>query len=123
MFCCWTLLPACNKESFIETVGQTQIESADETEVGYFIFTSKTLVSSCGKATILLNGKVAGYITEDYDKSVSSCTTPPIEGKLIKIIAPTGTYQVTVSVANECRTFNTDTYILKKGVCRYYSLN
>ena len=117
------LLSACNKESFVETVGNVAIESADNTEVGYFVFMSKTTVGTCGKITIWIDDKIAGYLTEDYTGSFSNCTTPPIDGKLLKIIAPVGTHTIRVSVDNDCRKFNTDTYSLKQGVCRYYTLN
>lgn len=117
------LLSACNKESFVETVGNVAIESADDLEVGYFVFMSKTAVSTCGKITIWIDDKIAGYLTEDYSGSFSNCTDVPIEGKLVKIIAPVGTHTIRVSVANDCRKFNTDTYSLKQGICRYYTLN
>ena len=116
------LFAACNKETFIETIGQTTMETADDAEVGYFIFTSKNVVSSCGTITIWIDDKIAGYITADYTGSLSSCTTPPIEGKLIKIIAPVGMHKITATVENECRTFSVDNYNLQKGVCRYYGL-
>ena len=116
------LFAACNKETFIETVGQTSIEMAEETEVGYFIFTSQNIVSTCGKITIWIDDKIAGYITSDYTGSLSNCTTPPIEGKLIKIVAPVGMHKITATVNDKCRTFAVDNYNLQKGVCRYYGL-
>jgi hypothetical protein len=117
------LFTACNKESFIETVGQTSIESAESEEVGYFIFSSKTKVASCGKLTIWLNGKEAGQITSDYSGSISTCTTPPVEGKLIKIVAPVGTYKVEVKGEKDCTTYTDNDYVLKVGVCRFYGFN
>lgn len=119
----WLLLSACNKESFVETVGNVAIESADEDEVGYFIFTSKTLAAKCGKITIWIDDKIAGYLTADYQGSFSQCTAEPIEGKLLKIISPTGSHKITATVANDCTKFSVETYTLNKGVCRYYALN
>jgi len=116
------LFAACNKETFVETVGQTNMEMAEETEVGYFVFTSQSIVANCGTITLWIDDKIAGYITSDYTGSFSSCTTPPIEGKLIKIIASTGMHKITATVENECRTFSVDNYNLQKGVCRYYAL-
>ncbi|HEV7332136.1 MAG TPA: hypothetical protein VGN63_13960 [Flavisolibacter sp.] len=120
---CLVLLTACNKESFVETVGNVAIESADDTEVGYFVFMSKTTVGACGKITIWIDDKIAGYLTDDYSGSFSNCTDEPIEGKLVKIIAPVGNHTVRVTVANDCRKFNTDNYYLKQGICRFYTLN
>lgn len=120
---CFVLLTACNKETFIESIGKVDMESGDNSEVGYFIFTSRSTVASCGKITIWIDDKIAGYLTADYSGSVTSCTTPPVEGKLIKIVAPVGNHKVTVTVANDCRKYNTETYYLKEGVCRYYGFN
>lgn len=116
------LFSACNKETYVETVGKTTIEDADETEVGYFMFSSQSTVKSCGKITLWIDDKIAGYLTDDYSGSVSSCTALPIEGKLVKVVAPAGSHKITATVANNCKTFKIDSYILKQGVCRYYSL-
>ena len=117
------LLSACNKESFVETVGNVAIESADDTEVGYFVFSSKTLAGKCGKITIWIDDKIVGYLTEDYSGTFSKCTEQPIEGKVLKVISPAGTHKITATVANDCTKFSTETYTLQKGVCRYYTLN
>jgi hypothetical protein len=114
---------ACNKESFVETIGNVSIESANETEVGYFIFSSKSVVASCGKITLWIDGKIVGYLTADYSGTVNSCTTPPIEGKLVKIVAPVGNHQIHATVENKCRNYQVDNYYLKQGVCRPYTLN
>lgn len=118
-----TLFAACNKETYIETIGKVNIEAGDETEVGYFIFSSKTLVGSCGKVTLWIDGQVAGYLTGDYSGAVGSCTALPVEGKLVKIVAPVGNHKITVTLANDCKKFSTDSYDLKQGVCRYYALD
>jgi hypothetical protein len=120
---CLVLLAACNKETFVETVGNVAIESADNTEVGYFVFTSKTLAAKCGKITIWIDDKIAGYLTEDYQGSFSNCTDEPIEGKVLKVISPAGSHKITATVDNDCTKFAVDTYTLKQGVCRYYALN
>jgi hypothetical protein len=41
------------EKTFIESIGKVNMGSGDDTEVGYFIFTSKTTVGSCSKVTIL----------------------------------------------------------------------
>ena len=122
LFAIIILFAACNKETFVETVGKTNIENADETEVGYFIFTSQSIVANCGTITLWIDDKVAGYITADYTESFNKCTTPPVDGKIVKIIAPIGMHKITATVENECRTFSVDNYNLQKGVCRYYAL-
>lgn len=122
LFAIILLFAACNKETFIETVGQTTMETADEAEVGYFIFTSQNVVSTCGTITLWIDDKIVGHIKEDYSGSLSKCTTPPIDGKIIKIIAPVGMHKITATVEDECRSFTVDNYNLQKGVCRYYAL-
>ncbi len=117
------LLSACNKESFVETVGNVAIESADDTQVGYFVFSSKSLAGKCGKITIWIDDKIAGYLTEDYKGSFSNCTDAPIEGKVLKVIYPTGSHKITATVANDCTKFAVDNFDLKQCVCRYYTLN
>jgi hypothetical protein len=117
------LVMSCNKESYIESIGSVTIQSGEDTEVGYFIFTTKTAAGACGKVTIYIDDKVVGYLTSDYSGTVNKCTEEPIEGRLLKVVMPVGAHKVTASVANNCRSYNVDNYTLKKGVCRYYNLN
>jgi hypothetical protein len=37
--------------------------------------------------------KVAGYLKSDYTGTEVSCTTPPVEGKLLKFVAPVGNHK------------------------------
>lgn len=116
------LFAGCNKESYIESIGHVMLESGDETEIGYFIFTSVKAASTCGKLSIYIDDKLVGQLTTDFSGNIN-CETEPIEGKIVKVVAGTGSHKIVVKYNDGCKKDATTTYTLQKGKCMWYYIS
>jgi hypothetical protein len=121
--CAFWFAAGCNKESYIESVGYVAITAGDDTDAGYFIFTSGGAVGQCGRVKIFIDGNEVGYLDSDYSTN-QSCGVPPIEGKLLKVVASGGIHKITFSFAKpDCRNYPVQTYTMQSGKCMWYTLN
>jgi len=123
LICAFSLAAGCNKESYIESVGYVAIPAGDDTDAGYFIFTSGAAVGQCGKVHVYLDGHEVGFLDSDYSTN-QSCGVAPIEGKVLKVLAGAGSHRITFSFAKpNCRNYAPQTYTLQAGKCMWYTLN
>lgn len=112
----------CNKETYIESIGYVMLESGDDADVGYFIFTSGKAVEKCGTVTIFIDDKNVGQLTSDHSTSIT-CSTVPVDGKILKVVAGTGNHKISVSVKDGCKEYTSQNYNLEKGKCMWYTIN
>lgn len=116
------LFTGCNKETYIETVGKVMLENGDKEPIGTYIFTSGRAVSSCGQVSIYIDDAYLGELTQTYSGS-ATCSTLPVDGKIMKAIVSTGSHKITVKYKDKCKPDITVNHSITQGFCMWYTIN
>jgi len=116
------VIAGCNKESYIETVGKVMLEEGDNTAIGTYIFTSGRAVTNCGQVSIYIDDAYAGELTQAYTGS-ATCSTLPVDGKVMKVVVASGSHKITVKYKNACKPDISVNHTLAQGFCMWYTIN